>query len=143
VAEANAGFKREITVTNIGEDTVEEELMWAVDSNVKVPANTETTAELVITEAHCQASFLMETKFHGKVLVTVTNIKENNSLITILEGNMADIMSREVQKGLKGFKIQGKVVVAETRGRCNFKYGIEQRVRISEKPIASGLTTQF
>lgn len=138
VAEANAGFKREVTVTNIGEDTIEEELIWAVDNSVKVPANTETIAELVITEAQCQATFSMDTKFHGKVLITVTNVKENNSLVTVMEGNIADIMQREVQRGLKGFKVQGKVVIAETRGKCNFKYGIEQRVRISERPIPIG-----
>jgi len=124
-------------VTNIGEDTIEEELIWSVDNNVRVPPNTETIAELVITEAQCQATFSMETKFHGKVLVTVTNLKENNALVTVLEGNIADIMQREIQRGQKGFKVQGKVVIAETRGKCNFKYGIEQRVRISEKPLTA------
>ncbi|MCP3663285.1 MAG: ETX/MTX2 family pore-forming toxin [Gammaproteobacteria bacterium] len=122
VLEANAGFKREISVCNIGEDTVEEELMWGVDSNVRVPPHTETTAELIITEAQCSGNFLMHTRFHGRVIVSVTNLKENNSLVTVLEGNIADIMSREIQRGLKGFKLDKRVVIAETRGKCNFKF---------------------
>ena len=43
--------------------------------------------------------------------MTVTNLKENNQLVTILEGNIADIIQREIReaKGLKGFRVEGKV----------------------------------
>lgn len=50
VVEANAGFHNELTIVNIGENTVEEELIWGVDSTIKVPSLCETVAELVIIE---------------------------------------------------------------------------------------------
>uniref|UniRef100_A0A915J078 Vitellogenin n=1 Tax=Romanomermis culicivorax TaxID=13658 RepID=A0A915J078_ROMCU len=138
IAEANAGFKREIAVVNIGEDSVEEQLTWGVDSTIKVPAHTETTAELVIKEAQQSHDFLMETRFHGRVLVTVTDLRDNNNLVTHMEGDISQIMRREIQRGLKGFRIdRERVVVAETRGRCSFKYGVEQRVKIYQQPAGS------
>lgn len=52
VVEANAGFSTELTVINIGENTIEEELAWGVDSTIRVPPLSETTAELIILEDH-------------------------------------------------------------------------------------------
>lgn len=52
VVEANAGFDAELTVVNIGENTIEEELAWGVDSTVHVPPFCETVAELIILEDH-------------------------------------------------------------------------------------------
>lgn len=50
IVEANAGFHNELSILNIGENTVEEELIWGVDSTIKVPPLCETIAELVILE---------------------------------------------------------------------------------------------
>lgn len=52
VVEANAGFHNEVSVMHIGENTTEEELIWGVDSTVRVPPLCETVAELVILEEH-------------------------------------------------------------------------------------------
>jgi len=134
IVEANAGFKHEISVCNNGEETIEEELTWGVDSQVKVPPNTETTAELVITEAQCSGAFTMLIKFQGRVVVSFTNMRENNCLVTVIEGEMGEIILREIEKGLKGFRVErNRLVIAETRGKCNFKFGIEQHVKITER----------
>lgn len=50
VVEANAGFHNEISITHVGENTTEEELIWGIDSNVRVPPRCEAVAELVILE---------------------------------------------------------------------------------------------
>ncbi|VDK52714.1 unnamed protein product [Gongylonema pulchrum] len=52
IVEANAGFHNEISVMHIGENTVEEELSWGVDSTINVPPFCETVAELIILEDH-------------------------------------------------------------------------------------------
>ncbi|VDK65735.1 unnamed protein product, partial [Onchocerca ochengi] len=52
VVEANAGFSTELMVMNIGENRIEEELVWGVDSTVRVPPLCETVAELIILEDH-------------------------------------------------------------------------------------------
>uniref|UniRef100_A0A0R3Q7U7 TMEM132 domain-containing protein n=1 Tax=Brugia timori TaxID=42155 RepID=A0A0R3Q7U7_9BILA len=96
VVEANAGFNSELTVINIGENTIEEELTWGVD---------------------------------------MTNIKDNNSLITIIEGKIADIIRNITNYSSLGFIIQNDVVLYTTKGTCKFKYGIEQKVKITEHPI--------
>uniref|UniRef100_A0A914RCT5 Uncharacterized protein n=1 Tax=Parascaris equorum TaxID=6256 RepID=A0A914RCT5_PAREQ len=41
-----------VVVMHIGENTTEEELIWGVDSTVRVPPLCETVAELVILEEH-------------------------------------------------------------------------------------------
>ena len=153
IAEAGVGFHRELTVCNIGEDTVEEELIWSVDNMVRVPAHTETIAELVITEANCQGSFVMNTKFkcvwhslhhmgeitycRGRAVVTVTNLRENNELVTIVEGQVKDIVAQEMQHAPHSaftFDAQGWVNVA-TRGKCNFKYGVEQKIQLFQRTL--------
>lgn len=58
MVEANAGFRNELTVMHVGENTVEEELVWGVDSTVRVPPLCETVAELVILEDHQTRSSL-------------------------------------------------------------------------------------
>ncbi|CAI4225934.1 unnamed protein product [Auanema sp. JU1783] len=135
IVEANAGFHHEIMLNHIGENTQEEELTWGVDSSVKVPGNTETVAELVIMEEEHKKSFTIENRLSGKVVVTVTNLKENNSLVTVLEGNIADILRRLPDYSAKGFSFEGNVAKFETKGVCIFRYGIEQKVRINETPL--------
>ncbi|VIO86120.1 Uncharacterized protein BM_BM2499 [Brugia malayi] len=135
VVEANAGFNSELTVINIGENTIEEELTWGVDSTIRVPPFCETTAELIILEDHQTRKFSIESRMSGRIIVTVTNIKDNNSLITIIEGKIADIIRNITNYSSLGFTIQNDVVLYTTKGTCKFKYGIEQKVKITEHPI--------
>lgn len=79
----------------------------------------------------------MQTKFYGRVICTVTNLRENNELVTIIEGNIKDILQHELQRGLTGFSIQNGKVHVETWGTCNFKYGLEQSIQLTEKPITA------
>ncbi|VDM50878.1 unnamed protein product [Toxocara canis] len=58
IVEANAGFHNEVSVVHVGENTVEEELTWGVDSTVRVPPMCETIAQLVILEdQHARFTF--------------------------------------------------------------------------------------
>ncbi|PAV78376.1 hypothetical protein WR25_11970 isoform D [Diploscapter pachys] len=137
VVEAGAGFHQEVMLNHIGENTNEEELMWGVDSCVRVPPNCETAAELVILEEQVSRDFHIENRLSGKVLVTVTNLKENNSLITVLEGNIADIIRGVSDYSAKGFTVENNIVKYETKGTCIFRYGVEQKVRINESATRS------
>ncbi|CAJ0604339.1 unnamed protein product [Cylicocyclus nassatus] len=137
VVEANAGFHQEVNLTHIGENTSEEELSWGVDSCVRVPPSSETVAELVILEEQCRRDFRIENRMSGKILVTVTNLKLNNSLVTVIEGNIADIIRGMPNYGSKGFTIEGNIVKYETVGTCIFRYGVEQKVKINETAIRS------
>lgn len=135
IFEANAGIKREFSLTNVQGETFEEQLSWGVDSQIKVPPHTKTTAELVISEDEFEGNFVVRSKITGKVYVTFTNLKDNNSFVKTIEGDMAEIMRREVDNGLKGFKIDKKVVLFNTKGRCKFRFAIEQHVKISQQSL--------
>ncbi|EFO21519.2 LIN-24 Like family member [Loa loa] len=135
IVEANAGFNTELTVINIGENTIEEELGWGVDSTVRVPPFCETVAELIILEDRQTRKFSIESHMSGRIIVTVTNIKDNNSLITIIEGKIADIIRGITNYSSLGFTVQNDVVSYMTKGICKFKYGVEQKVKITEHPI--------
>ena len=135
IFEANAGFKREMSLTNIQGETFEEQLSWGVDSQIKVPPRTKATAELVISEDEFEGKFVVRSKIVGKVLVTITNMKDNNSLVKTIEGDIAEIIKREVENGLKGFKVDKKVVLFNTRGQCHFRFAIEQHVKISQQAL--------
>ncbi|KAF1757143.1 hypothetical protein GCK72_013598 [Caenorhabditis remanei] len=137
VVEANAGFTTEVMLNHIGENTSEEELTWGVDSCVRVPPSAETVAELVIIEDVVTREFRIENRLSGKILVTITNLKENNCLVTILEGNICDIIRGMPDYTAKGFRFDGPAAVYETRGQCIFRYGIEQKVRINEFSLNS------
>lgn len=135
VVEANAGFHAEVSVMHIGENTTEEELVWGVDSTVRVPPLCETVAELVILEDHYVRGFTIESRLSGRVIVTVTNLKDNNSLVTIIEGKIADIIRGLANYSSMGFVVQNDTVSFTTKGICKFKYGVEQKVRITEHAV--------
>uniref|UniRef100_A0A915Q5N6 Uncharacterized protein n=1 Tax=Setaria digitata TaxID=48799 RepID=A0A915Q5N6_9BILA len=160
IVEANAGFRSELSVLNIGENTIEEELIWGVDSTVRVPPLCETVAELIILEDHqtrlvlssfrhslitlkllttflpnFSKKFSIESHMSGRIIVTVTNIRDNNSLVTIIEGKIADIIRSIANYSAMGFTIQNDVVSYMTQGMCKFKYGVEQKVKITEHPV--------
>lgn len=135
VVEANAGFHNEISITHIGENTAEEELIWGIDSNVRVPPRCEAVAELVILEDRQVRNFKVESRLSGKIIVTVTNLRDNNSLVTIIEGNIADIVRGIANHPNMGFTVQDDIVMFTATGICKFKYGVEQKVRITEKPL--------
>uniref|UniRef100_A0A5S6Q3A8 Uncharacterized protein n=1 Tax=Trichuris muris TaxID=70415 RepID=A0A5S6Q3A8_TRIMR len=124
---ANAGFKREMFICNFDEDTIEEELRWGIDSVVMVPPLTETTAELVMTEAQCTTNFCMQIRFNGRVIVTVTDARSNNNLVTIIEGNMADIMQNEIAKGCKASSWTSAPSSERYVVRANFASGWSKR----------------
>uniref|UniRef100_A0A915BEU0 Uncharacterized protein n=1 Tax=Parascaris univalens TaxID=6257 RepID=A0A915BEU0_PARUN len=135
VVEANAGFHNEVSVMHIGENTTEEELIWGVDSTVRVPPLCETVAELVILEEHHTRSFTIEGRLSGKVIVTVTNLRDNNSLVTIIEGKIADIIRGTPNYPAMGFVVTNDVATYTMKGTCKFKYGVEQKVRITEHAV--------
>lgn len=135
IVEANAGFHNEISIIHIGENTVEEELTWGVDSTINVPPFCETIAELVILEDCQTRSFSVDNCISGRVVVTVTNLKENNSLVTIIEGKMADIIRGVANHSALGFSIKDDIVSYTTKGTCKFKYGVEQIVKLRERPV--------
>lgn len=134
ILEANSGFKRELAMTDAQGQCIEESLTWGVDSQVKVPPQHMTTAVLEVFEDELGGEFEVVTEFVGKVLVSVTNIRDNNSFVKAIEGDISEIVNPD-NGDLKGFTKDKKVISFVNKGHCQFRYGIEQHVSIRQSPL--------
>jgi len=81
-----------------------------------------------------------------QVLVSVTNCRDNNSFVKSIDGDLVEIIRREVENnGLKGFTFdarQNGVASYVTRGRCSFRYGIEQHVQLSQEKLINTVPSE-
>ncbi|ESO10881.1 hypothetical protein HELRODRAFT_109192 [Helobdella robusta] len=136
IFEANAGFKRELAVTNAQGQCIEQCLTWGVDSLIKVPAMHQATAELVVYEDELCGDFNLATDFSGKVVVTVTNLRDNNSFVKMIEGDISEIIKAS-SCAAQVIAKSNRVVTFVTKGHCQFHYGIEQHVTVRQEPIVS------
>lgn len=53
----------------------------------------------------------MESRLSGRIIVTVTNLRDNNSLVTIIEGNIADIIRGIANHPNMGFSVAEDVCI--------------------------------
>lgn len=143
ILEMNAGFKREIALTNVEGQTVEEELTWGVDSQVQVKAGHRGEAKLVILEEEYKGGFEVKTHISGVARVIFTNLKNNNSFMKAIERPVVDIVKEAVIEGWvqpsEAFAIDGpnNSVLSRTKGKCHFRFGIKQIVEVDQKEIGS------
>ena len=81
VFEANAGYKREFTLTNIDGEVFEEELSWGVESQIHVQPQHVAEATLMVDERRQTGSFVVETRMRGTVYVSFTSPRDNNAQV--------------------------------------------------------------
>ncbi len=129
IIEANAGFRRELSLSEAREKMTEHELAWEVDSQVNVPPGYQTTADLVIREQEYNGHFYVRSRFDGKVHVNLRN-KKDNSVLTTITGNVKHIFTPD-----KGFQVDKTGIYCITEGTCQCRFGIEQHVRLTQKAI--------
>ncbi|XP_064607342.1 uncharacterized protein LOC135471865 [Liolophura sinensis] len=132
VIEANAGFHGEMAIEKTSDNTFEEELVWSVDNQITVPPMFKTTAKLVIKEDEYNGHFKTESKFAGKVHVTLRS-KKDNTILTTITGTAKQIFTAD-----KGFRVDKTGVHHVTTGVCRCKFGIEQHVKLSQSKIEDG-----
>ena len=141
IFEANAGYTRELTLTNNSGETIEEELTWGVESLIKVKAEHIAEAQLVVNEKKYNGDFVVITKIKGYVFVNFTNIKDNNSLVKATGHDLAEIvkeyiqMQRRIGEPLDYVEVQDDTVAIRTKGHCQFRFGIKQEVVVNQIPL--------
>ncbi len=140
IMEANAGFSRELSLTNTEGQTLEEELSWGVQSEITVPGRHRAEAKLIITEEEYSGKFTLRTRVRGRVRVVFTNVKDNNAFVRAAEGDIDEIVRWAKEKRLiqgDGISIEKspRSVLITTKGNCKFKYGLKQDVEVDHKPI--------
>ncbi|XP_045176167.2 uncharacterized protein LOC123536796 [Mercenaria mercenaria] len=132
VASAAAGFGPGTTVKSTDETTKKQTIIWAVDSNIKVPPKHK-TARMVVKEKEFHGTFKLNVRVRGMVIVIFTNLRDNNSYIRTSEGDISQILSDA--KGYTGYKIEGKTAIFDVQGSTQFRFGVEQMVKIDEEPL--------
>jgi len=136
IASVTAGFGRDVSMESSDESTHEETITWSINSSIKVPPHHRTVAELVVKEQEYTASFRMATRIRGHVVVVITNLRDNNSFLQSVEADFCDIMSSaSAEQYSKQFNVEGKTVMWNVSGSCQFRFGIEQHVQLSEEPL--------
>ena len=134
VASATAGFGREVNTETAEEHTKETSITWAVDSSIKVRPKHRTTATMVVREKVFTGKFRMTVQVRGMVLVTFKNLRENNNFIHSTEGDISQILQEA--KGRTGYTIEGRTVIWDVEGTTQFRFGVEQQIKIHEEPLS-------
>lgn len=143
VIEANAGYRREVTLTNTEGETFDEELTWGVESVIKVKSEHVAEASLVVNERKQSGEFTIESRISGMVYVTFTNVKENNAFVKETGNDIADIVRKHIDderkkdRALPFVRIEDHVVIVTTKGTCHFRYGVSQEVKVHQRPITA------
>ena len=143
IMEANAGYSREYSLSNCIAETFEEEMTWGVESQITVKAGHMAEAELVVSEKKYSGRFKIETKIRGTVYVSFTNLRDNNSFLKKTSHTIDQIF----QEFLKTERRKGKsydfitvneetgTVTIKTEGKCNFRFGVSQEVKINQRKL--------
>jgi len=84
VFEANAGYKREFSLTKVDGEVFEEELSWGVESQIHVQPQHVAEATLMVDERRQTGSFVVETRMRGTVYVSFTAPRDNNAQVNAL-----------------------------------------------------------
>lgn len=134
VIEANVGFTSEVSVSDFKQTTSERELTWAVDSQIKVPAKSIVTAELEIQETEYSGNFEVKTYLKGQFEVKLS--KNNKTLAPIRGRNLQTIFKSH------GFQEDSGGIFCMTKGKCHFRYGVEQKLKIHEEALNDDETDQ-
>jgi hypothetical protein len=81
---------------------------------------------------HCHLTVVIQ------VIVSVLNTRDNNCFVKSIDGDIVEIIRREAESNsLKGFTVDKtqNIVSYTTKGRCQYRYGIEQHVQLSQQKI--------
>ena len=127
VAEASVGFEKGFSIENVEETSDSKTLTWATEGSLTVQPNSALTAELQVKETQNSYSFETSVAIKGRVNVSIYNRLENSALVMSVMGDIKEILL--ANKDLKGLRWEGKAVYIDVKGKCEFKYGIEQQIR--------------
>ena len=79
----------------------------------------------------------------GRVRVVFTNLKDNNSFVKAIEGQIVEIVKEAFNKRggpyhpSEALSVDGasNSLLSVARGSCRFKYGYKQMIDVDQKPI--------
>jgi len=144
ILEFKAGFRHEMHVNKIQENSITETLTWGVDSNICVPPHFQTTAELVVEEMQYRGAFSVATRMSGPVTISIVR-RRDGYLIMPVSTNILEIFRDAMEnargnaaRDLKAISVvESNSVKLVSKGTCSFQFAMKQRVSLNEEPIAN------
>ncbi|KAI0990178.1 hypothetical protein GJ496_000705 [Pomphorhynchus laevis] len=130
VVEAGGSIKHEQSIEMGKEQNYSSSVSWAVDSSIRVPPHSKTSAELVLTEENFSANFSFNIKIKGTISVTIRSRKDGKFVKWIC-GDISTIIEDAIKRGLKNFEIWKNEVMCTMTGTIKLRYGVEQNVVIN------------
>lgn len=103
----------------------------------QVPPHHRTVAELVVHEKEYSAKFKMAVQVKGMVIVVITNLRDNNAFVQSVEGDLSEVIKNEKNIKDSNVTVENRTVTWEVEGVCQFRFGVEQHVRLQESPIGT------
>ena len=139
VLEVGAAFSREVSLSKVEGETIEQEMSWAAESTIVVPPHRAATAEMYVLEKRQSGDFVVLTTVRGTVLVRYTSLSDN-ALLFSQSGKIRYVVNEYLKlarslgksyRGIEDNKEDGSVTF-QTKGRCTFRFGIKQVVKVNQ-----------
>jgi len=88
------------------------------------------TAELMVRENEYKGNFEIKTYFRGEISVKLFH--DGIEVCEIELADLDDLLTKD-----KGFERDSKGLFRMTRGRCNARFGIDQKIELRQRPISN------
>ncbi|KAL3316062.1 hypothetical protein Ciccas_005298 [Cichlidogyrus casuarinus] len=141
---ANVGFSKELNLECTKTQSVDQEINWGVNANIKVKPGHKVTAHAIVKEEKRECKFTMRTKLQGTIRCVYTDASKENRFVQMTEGKIGNLFQRHLglaKKMAGGVLIVTEkvndttIVTMETRGRIQFRYGVQQDVTVTQDKL--------
>jgi predicted transcriptional regulator len=130
------GLSGQLQLTKTKGESFEETLTWTVDSQVKVPPHSATTASLIIQEENLSAEFSVESTFRVVASAVSVYLKEKKTGRIVQKLEIPRESFAGVFENMKAFKSEeAGTVKCVTMGVCHVVFGAEQVVQVNSVPL--------
>lgn len=122
-------------------------MRWSVNSQIIVPPRACLHAELNIDEEELDKEFSVSIRFSGRISATIATRQSSNTYLKFMEGEIVQIVREAMENhprrcaGLEIVEENPPVAQFPMRGKCSFRYGVEQHVILTQKSLDQPLTS--
>lgn len=126
--------------------TKEYDMRWSVNSQIRVAPHTCMYAELNIDEEEFNGDFSVPIRFFGRITATISTRQSPDTYLKFMDGDIVQIIreTMENNRRLNGLEILEEnppVAQFTMRGKCSFRYGIQQHIVLKQESLNPSLSS--
>lgn len=124
-------------------------MQWNVNSQISVPPRSSLYAELNIDEEEYEKDFFVSIRFSGRISGTIALRQSPDNYLKLVSGDIVQIIREMLESqprrctGLEILEEKQPVVQYILRGKCSFRYGVEQHVLLKQLPFDSPISSPY